>query len=400
MNFPVPENDNRAGQARRNFGEAASRCPVCSTHVPERPNSAASLWPQALGGAQAPALFHNARFCAACTDLSESLIDSAFLKSWSMQEELSRAALTFLDPAAPGPAPLIYLGIAGDDDPDNEEICERWAGLAGEQIYHILPKVDDSFHGHDRNGIYEAQRQRRNSKATLILNSASQFWSSVAMLSFAAYFPHAERFVLERGTSEAPASTSTTAFNQHHSPRQRAYIGNSGAREALIINSGLSGDAIQRFLIKLALGLGANLLGPEFLATATARRLKRNFWLNHPVAPPLLRKARQLRPIEGSWMLTLAIVEDEFGLRICTPSGQSQSVLIAKGAHLWSDPFFDAWREGQVFIVIPQRNIFAGPFASNLYQAHMDARQPNPELAGIQALRTSHRLLPSRTGLA
>ncbi|MBV1701209.1 MAG: hypothetical protein KGQ46_05245 [Hyphomicrobiales bacterium] len=400
MNFPVPENDNSTGQARRNPGEASSRCPVCAAHVLERPDAAAALWPLALGGAHAPALFHNARFCAACTELSESLIDSAFLKSWSMQEELSRAALTFLDPAAPGPAPLIYLGIAGDYDPDNQEICERWAGLAGEQIYHISPRVDESFHGHDRMGIYEAQRQRRNSKATLILNSASQFWSNVAILSFNAYFPHAERFVLDRGTSETPASTSTTAFNQHHSPRQRAYIGNGSAREALIFNSGLSGDAMQRFLIKLALGMGANLLGPEFLATATARRLKRNFWLNHPVAPPITRKYKALRPIEGSWMLTLAIVEDEFALRICTPSGQTQSVLIAKGAHLWSGPSFDPWREGQVFIVIPQRNIFAGPFASSLYQAHMEGGLSDPELASLQALRTSHRRLPSRTGLA
>ena len=367
------------------------RCLTCGRDKPGTDYIRASLWPSALGGTAASGPFLNASLCATCRALSAAMVDGAFLKSWFMQAELARAAREFIDPAKPGPGPLTYLGQAADFPVKAGEICERWTAQSGEAVYFVGPDTDSGWAGYGRGDELVASAHGP-CRVILNLTSPSHYWSRSALASVAAHFPDATL-----------CCVTDIAQLKHHAdqggrlrPDEIAFFRSRGNSQK-ILNAGMKIDFSQRFLIKLALGLGESLFGEAFAATIQARKLRKSFWDQVPRAPAMPGKALAW---PGAWALTLAVRDGAFGLFVTTPAGRAMSVAIAADEQLWAGPAHAALPRGQCFIAIPQRQIFSGPWPLADCLAHLSGALPHPDLAALDALRGLAKNLPSRQGFA
>ena len=373
---------------------ASQSCLACAREKPLADYSLTPLWPSALGGAAIAAPFKTAAMCKSCCELAQIQIDGAFLKSWFMQAELARAAQAYLDPQDPGPAPLTYLGKIDGFPVQEGEVCDRWAGLAGEAIYHVHCGKDELWAGFGRSEEIVPEPADPG-HATLVLASPSQYWSTVALLSFAAHFPFAARFCVNEFGSLQGLETGLTA-NCH--PRELDWLRMHGHRPT-IINSGLQDDFSQRFLIKLALGIGQSMFGNAFTATGYARQLRRSFWQHKPQVRPF-RPAGNSFAKAGAWALCLVAHGEILGLTITTPTGKALDIVIADQPALWSGAEHDSLREGRVWIAVPQRRIFTQPYPLAECLAYQNGTTTHHGMAMLGSLRNMPRQLPGKQGFA
>ena len=181
-------------------------------------------------------------------------------------------------------------------------------------------------------------------------------------------------------------------------PRELAWLKQHGTRQT-IINSGLRNDFSQRFLIKLALGIGHSLFCGDFAPTGYARQLRRSFWQHKPQVRGF-RSAAGTFGLAGAWALCLATQDDTLGLIITTPTGKVLDIVVADRPALWSGPEHEGLRRGQVCIAIPQRRIFTQAYPLSDCLAHQDGTALHHGLAMLDSLRTSLRQLPSKQGFA
>ena len=375
-------------------GPVTSACLVCAREKLVSNYLCVALWPRALGGQAAPAPFQCAQICKECRETTETQVDSAFLKSWFMQAELARAAQAFLDTQHPGPVPLTFLGTLHDFRGQEGEYCDRWAGLAGEVIYHMHRRRDDGWAGiggsEGGTGVAIGAEE-----ATLVLTSPSLFWSKIALASFAAQFPFAARFCVNEiaGLQGLDAGIARKRLR-----REIDRLTDTDNRSTLL-NEGLRRDFSHRFLIKLALGTGFSLFGPDFTRTAHARALRRNFWQPHP---KLLNfgDSAPVFAMTGAWALSLKVWNRVLGLIVVTPTGQRLQVAIADEPALWAPAEHAALVAGQVFIALPQRGVFAGPLSLGQCLAHQAGEGTCDAVEQIESLRVPQRQLPSKQGFA
>ena len=381
------QNQNRQPQT----APPARRCLACGREKPGADFLRKSLWPSALGGAAAPSPFQGDSFCPTCRALCDLRVDGAFLKSWFMQAELARAAREFIDPATPGPAPLAYLGLAADFPVAEGEVCERWSGLAGEAIYVIQAGADDSWAGYGRGDDLVAVPPDPG-RVILHLASPSLYWSQTALASVAAHFPLAARCCVTNIAELKHLADQGGALR----PDEIEFFKSRGNRQ-IILNAGLKIDFSQRFLIKLALGLGQSLFGEAFAKSTQARKLRKSFWDQGPrvTTPPGAALAWP-----GAWALTLLVHGTALCLFIATPTGRALGVMISEDEGLWSGMEHKDLHQGQCFIAIPQRQVFSGPWPLNACLAHRSAASPHAGLAALDALRNASKNLPSRQGFA
>ncbi|MBV1706009.1 MAG: hypothetical protein KGQ37_02245 [Hyphomicrobiales bacterium] len=394
-----------AATRSREAGKAASHgtCPACSQPLGTDSHDLPPLWPRLLGGEYAPALFRSNAFCATCARLGDDSIDNNFLKNWSMQGQQVRSALSFLDRDKPLPGPLTYLGIAADYQSDDDTFCERWAGLAGEQIFHIHRNREVAWAG--RVGAEASPGAIDAGSVTLRLADSSAYWSQVANLSVAAYFPHARRFIINphhHGTSAQPGAI---AFDALFAPRQQEWF-RAAHHGRLTLHPDLAQRGPQRFLNKLALSLGRRLFGPSFIRTSQARQLRRNFWSASPqvhsgqLAEGLERASAAFGcppgrlGVCGAWTLILGPLGQEYGLCLITPAGQAMYVVIA------DDPGEAAHGHAvAACVAVPNRQIFLGPLPLQKLARHQAGLESAPELARLDAMRLAPSQLPPRRGL-
>ncbi len=383
--------------------ERSARCPACGGDILTANLDQPPLWPRLLGGADAPAPFGSGAYCVGCARLSEAAIDDTFLKNWSMQSQQVRSALTFLDRETPLAAPLTYLGLAADYQGEVGTFCERWAGMAGEQIFHIHSNPAPLWGGHA--GAYAHASRVDHGVVNLRLSDASAYWRQVANLSVAAYFPLARRFIVDPDQNGGRGQPGNIAFESLFAPRQQAWF-RSAHLGRLTLHPDLAQRGPQRFLIKLALALGHRLFGPAFMRTSHARRLRRNFWSASPqvrsgnLAEDLARTAAihgcavEKIGVGGAWTMVIGAFGGEYGLCLITPSGQAMQVVIADDPALWAEA-----PVAMAYVAVPIRRIFLGPLPLETLAHHQGGRRAEPALARLDAMRLTPSQLPTRRGL-
>lgn len=389
----------------RDAGKAVSQgnCPACGQPISTQSLDPPPLWPRLLGGEHAPALFRTNAFCATCARLGDDSIDSVFLKNWSMQSQQVRSALSFLDRDTPLAAPLTYLGVAADYQSDDDSFCERWAGLAGEQIFHVHRHREAAWAG--RVGADALPSAVDAGAVTLRLADASAYWSQVANLSVAAYFPHARRFIINANQNVSSSQSGSIAFDSLFAPRQQEWF-RAAHHGRLTLHSDLAQRGPQRFLNKLALSLGRRLFGPSFMRTSHARQLRRNFWSASPhVQSGHLAEGLESASVawgcssaqlgfSGAWTLVLGALGKEYGLCLITPAGQALHIVIADDPAQWAGA-----EAVTAYVAVPTRQIFIGPMPLQVLARHQAGLESEPQLARLDAMRLAPSQLPPRRGL-
>lgn len=365
------------------------------------------IWPQALGGAFAPDLFKSRWVCSRCNSLAGLWVDGAFLKSWFISHELSNSGRTYLDPSEPGIAPPMYMGVDQQFPVHDGDVAELWMGAGGDSIHHVHLADDEKWYGFAGGDLI--RRKVDLGRAYLMLRSESQYWAAVSLKSFDAFVPGARHFsateligargpVIDRLIPEAEATPKETA--------ELAWIRGVPAGTPHKASFSHRLDFSQRFLAKLALGVGSNLFSADYCRSPYADELRRALWPSYPNAgselsiygTDLLRHTAldgsRLSGLPGTWSLCLIAVNEGFGLSITTPGGRNMVVMITNEPRKWTGPDLRAYGLGQFYFVVPERQIFAGPISTLDFINHQNRRRPHPTLAHIESLQSDPSTLP------
>lgn len=384
-------------------------CIYCAGRSRDDTMSLEHIWPQSLGGATAPPIFQTHDVCRKCNSTCGLFVDGAFLKSWFIAAERGASAHDYLDPSRPGPAPFWYMGVDNGFPVDDGEVCERWLGLAGEQIYHVHEQDADrwsSFAGGD-----VIRRKVDPGRVYIWLTSPTEYWSLVALTSLIQQFPKAARRCMTQVDGlpsigvAMPADPPRSDKEERESTWLSGHVNGMAQPHRLAIQV----DFSDRFLAKLSLGLAHTILGSGASASPYADQLREMLWSRDPS----LREGIELRgtgfwntgPLAavpdfirwpGAWCLLLTSVGEGFGFALTTPSGRFMSMMISDDPSVWQIDVDRTLLNGAVFVFVPQRGRIIGPVPMFDFIGHRMGNARRPELTELEQMRSPLEALPPK----
>ena len=268
-------------------------CVYCAKNT--SPLTEEHVVPRALGGALQPTNpFKLNRVCRRCNTLCGRYVDRPFVKNWIVANYLQSAAYQLLDVTAPGSeVPLIYMGPIPEAT-FGDRMCELWLGPAGDVVYHFHrpwpqepdtpisigppppPYNDDSV---DHGFVIAFVRPGNPEWYQCIFNSISSAFSR-ADIYLGNGNPPGEPFKKMSGSLYLLWRLLKKIRGREHKAQ-----------------FAMSVDFADRFMGKLALGLGALHLDPSFEASPDADLLRTLLWTK-------ASKARSTLPIHGVGLLS------------------------------------------------------------------------------------------------
>lgn len=368
------------------------------------------IWPQSLGGRHSDALFQTREVCRTCNSLAGLWVDGAFLKSWFISNEASLVGRSYMDPSKPGVTLLTYMGIDQEFPVETQDVCERWVGPTGGHVYHIHLKDDDKWYGFAGGDVI--RRRIDGGRAYLILTSKSSYWALSAIMSFMAHFRGvtSRLFCLTRveGMPEELSSEfvdETCALEMEI--KEINWIRARPDGKMVMMGVSVRLDFSDRFLAKLALGLGANILGSRYLTSDYATKLRKLLWIRDPKEKAELnvrgtnylnfenmRGVSEIIKREAAWTIMLMAQKNDFLLLLCTPNGRGMSIVISDDATLWQDESLKEYHFGVMYFVVPERECFIGPVSLPDLLAYRLHHRSQPKIAYLESLRGDPSLLP------
>ena len=175
--------------------KTAQRIPFCvycgETDVE---GSLEHLWPQGLGGAQAPELFRTRDVCRKCNNKCGLFVDAPFIKSWVLKGASAFESLWYADlsPDSRAVLPPIYWGVLADDLALGAGLsCEVWLSACRGVIFHVHSNLTDEYAACSGGNPIG---QKRNPGVAYFFNKASDMrWVALGLRSFRRYFLRQKR---------------------------------------------------------------------------------------------------------------------------------------------------------------------------------------------------------------
>jgi hypothetical protein len=372
------------------------------------------IWPRSLGGAQAGELFRSSSVCQTCNNLAGLWVDGAYLKSWFIAAETAGAARQFLDPTTPGILPLTYMGMDQEFPSPADQECERWIGPAGEHVYHVHFQDADQWYGF-AGGDMIRRKKLDPGRAYLVLTSKSPYWVLTGLQSFITHFTSigARIYCLSKVEGMPPELANSfldeTASTDIES-KEIAWIRAAPNDKVRMMRLSVRLDFSDRFMAKLSLGLGANILGGDYLKSLCAEELRKILWprqMQGTSQPPKVHGSNYWKMsstkapfavagLPGAWTILLHSGPQFFSLCLLTPGGHPSVIAISDDNSLWSGEGFEQYKYGIVYFAVPQRHLFVGPVAVPRYLNHKNGHLVEPEISRLEALRGDSALLPKQ----
>lgn len=355
--------------------------------------------PQALGGNLRevnPFVVNNV--CQRCNTTAGKYIDGPFIRSWLIHNYRATRTLEYVDLSAKPILPLTYVGVVKDLTLD-DRVCDFWLGPAGDRIYHFHRPYPVDV---DSGPVVGAPPHIRRGELDpgivfLFLRPTNHEWIVTVLRSCAKHFSGSALY-LGNSNPVGPFKQIPSAFNALHSRLQEL---NGQEHEILVSSTMFLGD---RFLGKLALGIGAITLGQEYASSRSATKLRDVMWGR-------TFEQRQSVPLHGSaflsgkldeqlieylswshghtlWMTTLkervalvAIIYGTLAAVIEVSDDPSDVAKIPEG--------------GLLYVVSPGICRHAGPVSLEDLIAHKYGNLPNYQLARLESWeKQAARTLP------
>lgn len=388
--------------------DASTPCIYCWGRKNDPTFSLEHIWPKALGGTATPTLFRTDQVCTKCNNLCGQWVDGAFLKSWFIQNEGIAAAHRFLDPKTPGPMPLFYAGVALDFPCGPDEVCERWAGPTGDTICHVHLRDNERWDSHAGGDVI-----RRNSdpgRAYMMLASTTPYWVECSIQSFMQRFEGATHRSATQLDGKPDSWGILNPFEEPISDRDRREIEHlRSERPWKHVESRPTIDFADRFLTKLALGLGYNILGRRAMDNPYAHELRKSLWTSDAEARESLEvrgtgffyqhgddRAYRFLEWKGVWVVMLNAFSEGFTLNIITPGGRHMSITLSIEPALWPANVRQTYGSGQIYFIVPQRALSVGPVTMVEYISFKNGRRSHPGLHHLRSLEVDISDLPPK----
>ncbi len=381
-------------------------CIYCGEIKPAQEFSVEHVLPQAMGGNISTELEID-HVCRPCNNHCGLFIDAPFLKSWFVKTALASEALSYADPLNITALPLTYMGqLKGLKSIAENYVCEFWLSPCGGRILHIHNNYNERHYGYA--GGFPLARRKNPGRAIYLNVSTEQWWVKTGLESFKKYFDKESRFISHvKCDNQNYLTTFGTVPSSDEEKIIEEYLSNSnGANDYISLSASIQTDFDQRFLAKLALGLGYRCFGERYLKTRHITTLRS--WVKE--GDPQKRnslpsistsyfdsdlKICRLLSWKGGIILTLQGVGSLLILNFLA-FGKVMHTIVSDDPGLWN--LDEKFRNGDgiCYLIIPQRSYFWGPHSLSKYIAHKNGIALVPSLSQAESWRIDPASLPPR----
>jgi hypothetical protein len=363
------------------------RCLYCTIEKDEAEFSDEHVMPQGLGGNLKPTNpFKTDHVCRKCNSICGLYIDRPFIRSLFTQNNRAAEGLRYIKPASNAEVPLSYWGQL--ELKHGDKICDFWLGPGGDLIYHFHEPYPEEPNVPITTGAPPHLKNIDKGFAFLFIAATNPAWWPTILWSFAQHFKGSDLYLANGAT---PAGDVFSDIPDDLKELHATLMKNRGVMHRVqFAVSTVYGD---RFLAKLALGMGFLFLDPSFATSDSAKFLRDAMWEKDP-------DVRREMPIHGQGFLGGSI---DFAANLLNwPGGHlifigrmgDKTFMLARfydsqqaAIVLSSDPqhFPGQIEDGIVFVFSPGLQAFVGPIKLVDFLVHRQNLGPkNPELAALE----------------
>ena len=298
--------------------------------------------------------------------------------------------MRLIDLKKPAPLPMKYMGVLENMELTEKKVCDFWMGPHGGLVYHIRKKADARWDCMIGGNPIENKKFRGT--VYIYAQNNDTYWLSVLLLSCLEQFKGAKFISGNIGLPSAPEG-------------EKPFFEDTDATEKLILEqlSNLQGKyhkcriAIadgfdQRFLAKLALGLGINFFGNPFLTGPYSSNLRNAMWEKDLTKRQEYgvkfykyfndeKKLKGIFSIEGAHTILLYPIKDELFLIIFVYGTKMIMIPICPDKTIWSS----FTENGSIFVGAPQIQFFIGPIELVDFIAFKGGVKDIPVLTNLQS---------------
>ncbi|HJV87886.1 MAG TPA: HNH endonuclease [Noviherbaspirillum sp.] len=374
------------------------RCIYCDSHKPVGEFTLEHIFSDAMGGNIAPDLFKTDDVCSRCNSVMGMFVDGPFIRSFFYRNEQAQAVRPFVDlNDLKSWMPFNYMGRNQSMTFGENEVCEIWSGPYGEHVYHIHENDNERFDAYA--GGDPIARRKDPGRAYLFLTVTEPLKYSLTIRSFMLQFKKAARyagnFEVQQDDTEAGVVRQIPAELQaEYEMLSRKAMAGDTWNQRLTITIGVE----ERWLAKLARGLGYKLFGPEYLDSSHGTKMRQVQWeQDRQKRAALMRGSRLfsetskelagLTGLSGAHSILLLAIREDFVAVVTLPAGDMISVVVSDEPRLWADSRFDIYRHGVLYALAPQVNISIGPIAFPDFLANRQGHVQLPAIEAFEARR-------------
>lgn len=353
------------------------------------------IFPDALGGNLCNDTFKTRDVCNRCNSICGIWVDAPVIKNWFTAQYKFDIAREFVDLKNGSVLPLIYMGIF-EELCDTEKICEVWLDPCGGSIYHFRNHHDrrfDSIIGGDFIDL-----RKNPGTVYLFVATDNQDWIKTVLLSFREHFKYSKKIACNISVTgdlfQEPDENEKAIIEKLKSFRGKYH------KVKFSVENGFE----QRFLCKLALGVGFNLFGESYLQTDYAKEIRRGLWEKDSELRKTLQipwtlfddKAnlfKELLCYKGAHLISIREVDKYLSLGFCLFGKIFTQIAISDDNKFWQN--HKEYSSGIVYLIFPQIKEFVGPISLPLYLAHKSSEDYRIEkLLQIENKRVDLNKLP------
>jgi hypothetical protein len=298
--------------------------------------------------------------------------------------------------------PLKYLGILESFSGEIDEVCEVWFGPHGGILYHVRQKADPRYD--TMIGGNPIESKKNNGWITIFAQNSDPYWNRVLLLSCIKYFSKARR--ISGGIQLDPQTQHDSYFNNPTNEELRSlqfFRAISGKQHHCKIAIQIGFE--QRFLAKLALGLGYNLFGSEFLKIEDSQKLRNAMWEKdfHKTTEFInlsnyfhnsKNNLDKILTWEGVHTLVLFPIKNILYLIFYCFGYKLMVIPLCSDRGIWKSSISS---DGVVYVAAPQLEIFSGPLHLPEFISHKSGHYRLAKLEEIERRKIDVSQLPKIT---
>lgn len=378
------------------------RCIYCNKEKDEKEFSQEHVLPKAIGGVLQPVNpFSTNLVCARCNSISGFFIDAPFSKSWFINNyRASNAAkLTKITPTTI--LPLVYMGTMKDFN-FKTQICENYLGPTGDTIYHFHDPYPIELDSPTMIGVPPHIRKKKidNGFAFIFIRSNNPQWLPTIFYSFVDTFKDSVLYFGNGPTPNVEGANFKDIPDELKELHDKLWDLQDKAHE---ITFSMDIDTGNRFLAKLALGLGCIFLHDSFKTSEDAAILRKYLWTKEKeerdkipihgssfIGGGEMKNVNQFLKWEGGHVINLISLRETLALYTNFYGANGSVIQISQNKEHWKGIV----NESMMFIVIPEMQRFVGPIHMAELLGHRNSDYKNEELLKLEEEMASIPPLP------
>jgi hypothetical protein len=347
------------------------------------------ILPRSLIGTPKNNIFTIKNVCGDCNNRAGLLIDAPAVKGWFIQSKMAVLAADYAKIEDHPILPLIYMGQMRDLTYKGK-VCDAWTGPTGDQIFHF----------HDPYPILNSypaiigvppQFKKTADKGFvfIFIRSNNPAWHSTILKSFVEKFRGSMLFIANSREKPPTSSLFSEIPEEMYALHQQL-----SEIEEINVQFSYTPNSENKFLAKIALGIGSKFLGSAFDESADADKLRKYMWAKtneerNKMSMNGTNFFNQEKEIdsneyfgwEGGHLITLVNLPDCIALTITLYNSISASIKIEKSQYDYKKEIGD----GICIIIVPSLNRIVGPMKYIHFLNHqLKMRIKNPELTAIE----------------